>query len=194
MRPGRTHFDLIARHYDQMIRRSDDDPLPALVRAGAEDRVLDIGGGTGRNAPPIVVDGACIIICDSSLEMLRLARTKALPAVQADVRRLPFASKSFTRVIVVDAFHHFVDPTPAVAQPIAATEITRVTRSRGRIVVEEPNIHKRSVKWLAVAERLLLMRSRFLPAADIAQLFAAAGARITSSREDHFNIWLVFEP
>jgi demethylmenaquinone methyltransferase/2-methoxy-6-polyprenyl-1,4-benzoquinol methylase len=193
------HFNLVARCYDRCIGRADDDPLPAIIAAQPGNRVLDVGGGTGRNAGPLAEAGARVTVCDSSLEMLRQACAKSLPAVHADARRLPFADGSFERVIVVDAFHHFVNPTPEVAQPIAAAEMARVTRAGSSIIVEEPDIRKRGVKWIAFGEKLLLMRSRFLQPGELVRIFSAAGAHLSlrsarlRQREDHFNVWLVFD-
>ena len=187
------HFDLIARHYDRVIRRAEEDPLPAIVDARAGDLLLDVGGGTGRNADALRSSGARVIICDRSLEMLRQARAKGLPCVQADVRRLPFADQRFDRVLAVDAFHHFVQPTAAEAQSLAAEQMLRVVEPHGRVVIEEPDIRKRAVKVIALGEKLLLMRSRFLAPEPLTALFNAAGADRLLARDDHFNIWLVFE-
>ena len=126
--------------------------------------------------------------------MLRQARAKGLPCVLADVRRLPFSDQSFDRVVAVDAFHHFVFPTAAEAQPLAAGEMLRVARAQGRVIIEEPDIRQRGVKWIALGEKLLLMRSRFLDPEALTRLFTAAGAERLLSHADHFNMWLVFRP
>ncbi len=188
------HFDLIARYYDRVLTRSEDDPLPGIVDAKAGERILDIGGGTGRNAGSLTAGGVQIVICDRSLEMLRQARAKGLACVLADVRRLPFANQSFERVLAVDAFHHFVSPTASEAQPLAAAEMLRVARAQGRVIIEEPDIRKRGVKWIALGEKLLLMRSRFLDPDALTTLFTTAGAEPVLSQADHFNMWLVFRP
>jgi ubiquinone/menaquinone biosynthesis C-methylase UbiE len=188
------HFDLIARYYDRVLTRAEDDPLPGIVDAQAGEVILDIGGGTGRNAGSLTAGGAEIVICDRSLEMLRQASAKGLPCVLADVRQLPFADQSFDRVVAVDAFHHFVSPTAAEAQPLAANEMLRVARAQGRVIIEEPDIRTRGVKWVALGEKLLLMRSRFLDPEALTALFTVAGAERLLSQADHFNMWLVFRP
>ena len=188
------HFDLIARFYDRAITRSEDDPLPGIVDGHEGNLILDVGGGTGRNAASLMAGGAQVVVCDRSLEMLRQARAKELSCVLADVRRLPFADRCFDRVVAVDAFHHFVMPTAAEAQPMAAEEMLRIAKTQGRVIIEEPDIRKRGVKWIALGEKLLLMRSRFLEPEDLTKLFAAAGAKRILSEADHFNLWLVFEP
>ena len=57
---------------------------------------------------------------------------------------------------MVDALHHVIH------QGQTAREMYRVLKPGGRIVIEEPDIRKFGVKLIAVAEKLLLMRSHFL--------------------------------
>lgn len=89
---------------------------------------------------------------------------------------------------MVDAFHHLRD------QRAAAGETLRVLRTGGRLVIEEPDIRRWAVKWIALAERLLLMRSRFYSIADLASVFKEAGARIVAIEEGHdYNVRLAVE-
>jgi demethylmenaquinone methyltransferase/2-methoxy-6-polyprenyl-1,4-benzoquinol methylase len=194
MSRGFDHFNVIARHYDRLIVRSADDPLPAIVEARPGDLTLDVGGGTGRTAGRIAEGGARVILCDSSPGMLGEARAKGFTCVLADAGRLPFPADVFDRVVAVDAFHHFVAPSAEVAQPLAAAEMLRVAKPAGRVIVEEPDIRRRGVKVVALGEKLLLMRSRFLTPEALTALFAEAGADRIALRADHFNMWLVFQP
>ncbi len=108
-------------------------------------------------------------MCDTSKGMTRQARAKGLLAVRGAVEGLPFAHGSFERLLVVDAFHHFAD------HQAAARELVRVVRPGGRLVIEEPDIRRWPVKLIALAERLLLMRSRFFDAEALIRLFREAG-------------------
>jgi demethylmenaquinone methyltransferase/2-methoxy-6-polyprenyl-1,4-benzoquinol methylase len=190
---SRDHFDLIARHYDRFSGSAGDLRLPAILDARAGDLVLDVGGGTGRHAAALGGAGARVVICDRSPEMLRQACAKGLPCVLADACRLPFADGRFDRVLAVDAFHHFVHPTAAEAQPLAAEQMLRVLAPGGRVVIGEPDIRVTGVKAIALAEKLLLMRSRILAPEPLTALFTAAGADRLLARDDHPAIWLVFE-
>jgi SAM-dependent methyltransferase len=186
------HFDALARWYDRLLPRPADDPLLDLIEAEPGQGVLDIGGGTGRVSERLVRHGVTVFICDLSRQMVRQAHAKGLPAVLGSADGLPFASASVDRILVVDAFHHFTGSSAEMMQARAAGELLRVLVPDGRLVIEEPDIRRAAVKGIAWVERLLLMRSRFLPSSDIVALFEAAGARTLHSAENGPSVQLVF--
>jgi demethylmenaquinone methyltransferase/2-methoxy-6-polyprenyl-1,4-benzoquinol methylase len=186
------HFDLMARHYDHLIRPRADDPLPRLLGAETGQLILDVGGGTGRISQALNGGGARVIVCDFSPGMARQAHAKGLAATVGSVTRLPFADDAADRVLVVDAFHHFVYPSPRIAQSAAAIELLRVLKPGGRLVVEEPDIRRPGVKLMALMEKVLLMGSRFLPPDDLAAMFRGAGAQVAGVYVDGFSAQLVF--
>jgi ubiquinone/menaquinone biosynthesis C-methylase UbiE len=193
MRLPVNHFNLLAHRYDRLFRRPLDDPLPRLVEAHKGDCILDAGGGTGRNALALKEAGAWMIVCDYSLGMLRRALERDLSAVLADVTRLPFAAGVFDRTLVVDAFHHFVDPNPVVAQALATGELLRTLKDGGRLVLEEPNTSRWQARLIAAAERILLMRSRFLAPEILVSHVEGQGVRCVLRAERGFSVDLVFE-
>jgi demethylmenaquinone methyltransferase/2-methoxy-6-polyprenyl-1,4-benzoquinol methylase len=64
----------------------------------------------------------------------------------------------------------------------------RVLKPGGRIVIEEPDIRAFGVKLIAVAEKLLLMRSHFLAPDQIVKLF---GSGKTSVVTNDSTAWVV---
>jgi ubiquinone/menaquinone biosynthesis C-methylase UbiE len=185
-------FDLLARTYDRLFKRPVDDPLPGLVDVRPGVSVLDVGGGTGRNARALQDAGAWVVVCDSSLKMLQEAADRDLPVVRGDVAHLPFAAGAFDRVLVVDAFHHFVDPLPAVCQAQAIPELLRILKRAGLLVLEEPDIRKWQTRLIAAAEQVLMMRSSFLPPQALVEGIERKGGLCVKRQEHGFSVELVF--
>jgi demethylmenaquinone methyltransferase/2-methoxy-6-polyprenyl-1,4-benzoquinol methylase len=118
--------------------------------------------------------------------MLHQARLKGLPAVRGEAERLPFANGAFTRILLVDTFHHLRN------QRKAAAELLRVLAPGGRLVIEEPDVERTPVRLIALAEKLILMRSHFHSPQAVQGMFEAAGGRVSLEREGG-KFWAVVE-
>jgi demethylmenaquinone methyltransferase/2-methoxy-6-polyprenyl-1,4-benzoquinol methylase len=175
------HFDIIAPIYAR-VTYSALEKMRELGGLPVSGRLLDIGGGTGRVASALLKEVDEVVVADVSMGMLRQAPRSALKPVCSHSESLPFPDNYFERVIMVDALHHVID------QPASAREMLRVLKPGGRIIIEEPDINTFAVKLIALAEKLLLMRSHFLSPVQIASLFPAGNAEILS--EDS-SAWVV---
>ena len=165
------HFGWIAPWYERYASVETPQALLRLVGAGSESVLLDAGGGTGRIAQAFARQGVRTFVADLSPVMARLAgRKPSVVAVCAAAESLPFSGGYFDRIIMVDAFHHLVSHQETVE------ELWRVLKPGGRLVIEEPDIRTFYVKLIAVAEKLLLMRSHFLSPAKIMAFFAGKPA------------------
>jgi len=137
---SREHFDRWSREYehDQISRWLRELQLEALgmLELGPEDRLLDVGCGSGaavRAAASIVADAVGV---DLSPGMIVRARklAGATPNVQfqvADAEALPFDDATFTTLLCTTSFHHYPNPGSAVA------EMARVLTPGGRIVIAD---------------------------------------------------------
>jgi demethylmenaquinone methyltransferase/2-methoxy-6-polyprenyl-1,4-benzoquinol methylase len=177
------HFHLIAPFYDRIFSGLRTDRLRALLGLPMSGWLLDVGGGTGRVARTLHGAGQ-VVILDVSVGMLRQARNKGLLVVMGEAEALPFRRETFSRVLMVDAFHHLRD------QAAAAAELLRVLARGGRLVVEEMDIERLPVKLVALGEKLLLMRSHMRSSAVMRRMFETAGGRVYEERQA-LNIWLV---
>lgn len=182
------HFRFIAPLYDRFFAPPDPARLLETLGLPTTGRLLDIGGGTGRVTAQLAPYVDQVVLLDETAAMLQQAQTKGLccPAV-AQAERLPFAGNSFERVLVVDALHHFAH------QRQALREMARVLRPGGRLVVEEPDLRRRPVKLVALAEKLMLMRSHFLYPHVIGRELAALGLHTRVTTDGQFNAWIIAE-
>jgi SAM-dependent methyltransferase len=138
-----THFDDIAEHYDESLpphvvehylsKRA------AFIREHVpRGRVLDVGCGTGALAERLADEGYEVTGVDPSEGMLDVLRKRApsITAVHAGGTDLPFEDNSFDLAYCVAVMHHVAEPG-AVRKTL--TEMVRVTRSGGRVLVWDHN-------------------------------------------------------
>ncbi|WP_442978298.1 class I SAM-dependent methyltransferase [Salarchaeum sp. III] len=142
-------------------------PLAAGLAYAERDveRVLDLGGGTGRAARAL--GGATVV--DASRGMLERAADAGLPCVRGDVGALPIDSASVDAAVVVDALHHFPDILGALA------EAARVLRPGGVLVVREFDPTTVRGRLLEVAEHAIRFESTFHAPGGLCGLLAGAG-------------------
>jgi ubiquinone/menaquinone biosynthesis C-methylase UbiE len=182
---GLDHFGFIAPWYDRFASTPDPVDLLRLVDMPTGGSLLDAGGGTGRIAQAFTGKGWQIFLADASLRMASMAATKPpIRAACAAVEALPFPQAAFDRIIMVDALHHVASQTKT------ARELWRLLKPGGKLVIEEPDIASGWVKLIALGEKILLMRSRFLNARSIAALFNGLPAEVSIERKNH-TTWVV---
>lgn len=128
-------FDAIAPRYDMVNRimtfRLDTRWRKIAVRRLALTkgaRVLDLASGTGDLCVDLRKAGLIPLSFDMSFGMLAADHSKA-PRVQADILRLPIATKSVDGVTCGFALRNLVDLN------VFFHEIARVTKSGGRIAL-----------------------------------------------------------
>lgn len=181
------HFGMIAPFYERLIPLREPEQLIELLQPPFEGPLLDAGGGTGRVSQALKGLASQIVVADVSHGMLRQARSDhRLETVRSQTEKLPFPDGTFDRVIMVDALHHVANHSQT------ASEMWRVLAPGGRIVIEEPDVRQFSVKFIALFEKLALMRSHFLPPPRIAALFTDPAALKRIEQED-FNAWIIVE-
>lgn len=185
--PAFDHFDLLASRYERFIQPKDPAQMVRMLQLPTTGALLDAGGGTGRVSQFFAGMANPLVVADLSPNMLAEARQKnALSPLRSHSENLPFPDGSFARIIMVDALHHVID------QQQSLTELWRVLQPGGILVIEEPDIRTFTVKLLALAEKLALMRSHFLSPAQIANLFTAPNAAV-HIEADGFNAWVIVE-
>lgn len=114
------------------------DRIVELAEPRLEDRVVDLGAGTGLLALALAPRVKELVAVDISERMLeRLDDAAAADGVHnieplvADLRRLPLEDESATLVVSNYAFHHLDDP----GKELALAEARRILRPGGRLVI-----------------------------------------------------------
>ena len=133
-------FDDVAERYDltndvlslgqtRLWRRA----VAQAVAARPGERLLDLAAGTGSSSLPFVAAGAQVVAADFSLGMLRVGKRAhpALDLLAGDALRLPFADAAFDAITISFGLRNVSDVDAAL------TEMARVTRTGGRLVVCE---------------------------------------------------------
>lgn len=109
--------------------------VAGALGAGAGDRVLDVGAGTGNAAIAVARGGASVVASDLTPELFEPGRRRAAAAgvelewVAADAEALPFGDGAFDGVVST------VGVMFAPHQSVAAAELARVVRPGGRLAV-----------------------------------------------------------
>jgi demethylmenaquinone methyltransferase / 2-methoxy-6-polyprenyl-1,4-benzoquinol methylase len=131
-------FDGVARRYDltnRVLSFGQDRWWRRCTRVavapGAGERVLDLAAGTAVSTVELGRGGAWCVAADFSLGMLRASRHRKVPLIGADALALPFADGAFDAVTISFGLRNVADPDAAL------TELVRVTRPGGRLVVCE---------------------------------------------------------
>lgn len=173
MAPGDLpYFDRMAPVYDLFMPAADAETFAAaLDRADRPiERVLDVGGGTGRAARAI--DAPRRVVFDASAEML--ARVpEGIETVRGDAREPPFHPESVDAALIVDAFHHL----PESQQVLDA--VATLLRPGGVLIVTEFDPSTLRGRVLEAGEHLIGMESRFYTSTDLVRALSETGLRAT---------------
>lgn len=134
---GASAFSSSAADYAATMARALRPTAEEVVRRAAlrsDERVLDVGTGTGNALPMLVGDGRRVVGVDAAPGMLALAAEAAFGAelVEADFTALPFDGGAFDVLVAVHALL-FADDRVA-----ALREWRRVTRPGGRLSLSVP--------------------------------------------------------
>jgi len=143
--------------------------LTPFVHPGG--RLVDVGGGTGALALKLSHTlEAEVVVLDPTPEMLRYVPNEPLVhAVLGTAEDMPFEDDWADAVIITDAFHHFRD------QDAAASEMKRVLRRGGGVVVVELDPRGVIMRTIVAVEKLLGEPGSFFTVDQMCAFFAGHG-------------------
>lgn len=153
-------FDGVARRYDLfndvltmgIDRQWRHDVVEACAAAPGK-QVLDLAAGTGTSSEALRQAGAEVYPTDLSLGMLQVGKQRLphLDFVAGDALQLPYADDTFDVVTISFGLRNVEDTAAAL------TEMMRVTRPGGRLVVCE--FSTPTAAWLRTAYRQGVLRA-----------------------------------
>ena len=138
-------FDQWPEKYDRwfetpigaLVKKYENELLLDFLKPGPNERILDVGCGTGVFTIDILGFGPRITGLDISYPMLKRAEMKAkgypFRAVAGDMRFLPFGDGCFDKVVSMTALEFIADGQAAVE------DLFRVTKKGGAVVVTTLN-------------------------------------------------------
>lgn len=162
-------FDRFARYYDFVMPGAKATQLGRALDLADRpiDRLVDLGGGTGRAAQALSADER--IVLDAARGMLERALRHDLACVQGDASRLPLTNDSVDAITIVDALHHMFDWEDVFA------EAFRALRPGGVFVISDFDPTTLLGRGLVAAEHLVGFESRFLSPEQLCERLEAVG-------------------
>jgi SAM-dependent methyltransferase len=132
------HSQVIAKRYEQ----ADVGSLHEFLKTSFPNfcNLLELGGGSGRDASYMIEQGHDLTFSDASLHMVKQGiyfhpELKSLSTVCRLPSELPFRDKTFDGVIAVGVVMHL--PVAGIIDSIF--EINRVLKSRGKLFLSVPH-------------------------------------------------------
>ncbi len=120
-----------------LVKKYENALLLDLLLPGPQEKILDVGCGTGIFSLNILGFGPRVTGLDMSYPMLKRAEQKAegydFQAVAGDMRYLPFADECFDKTVSMTALEFIADGRAAVE------DMFRVTKKGGVVVVTTLN-------------------------------------------------------
>jgi ubiquinone/menaquinone biosynthesis C-methylase UbiE len=172
--------------------------LIELVRAGRNDRAIDLACGPGTLALRFARHVRWVTGVDFTPAILSRARTSAEKAgirnlfvVLGDARRLPFGDRSVDIAVTSYSLHHILDPQRVVEQ------MARVLTRGGRAGVLDMIVPEEA-QAAELRNKIEIARdpshTRAMPPSELERMFQVAGLRVIASQEDSrarsFDHWL----
>lgn len=181
-------YDALASDYGARYRRNDysgvEQALAAFVAGaatGTQERVLEVGCGTGHWVHFLRGRNADVIGMDPSEGMLNVARRHARGGlIRARAEALPCRAASCRRIVCVNALHHFTDPAAFFR------EARRVLSLGGGLLTIGLDPHTGQDRWWIYdhfPSALIEDRKRYLATNRIRELMQASGFAHCDTRE-----------
>lgn len=141
-----------------------------LLAPDVGDRILDLGGGTGRYARALADHCREVVVVDESPKMLaKVPRHPAIRTLHADLLSTGLPHGGADAALLCDVLHHIAAPRALLA------EARRLVRSGGRLVVYDFDRRHPLTRLLEGFETVFLPPVRFLNPEELSGLANETG-------------------
>ena len=140
------------------------------------DRLLDVGGGTGFVASQIADLFHQRVVIDPAMKMLKRADERDVTTCCGSALELPFQENQFDCVLCTDALHHIKNV------PEALSEMTRVLKPGGQLVILEFHIVGSAGKLFWLFEKLWIDNSKFVTPSELGTMLSEHNMEFTTHR------------
>jgi len=177
-------FDFISPIYDLIIKGSTPSELITFLNLQGNEKVLEIGTGTGRTVQKISSLCKQLYLLDPSQLMLNKARKK-IPCANFSLgyaENLPYPNDFFQRVFAIDSFHHWNNHRSAAA------EVYRVLSFDGTFILFEFDPKSRFGHFIRSMEIFFRMGSKFFTPEELRVLLKKESFMVTHQQYiDHMT-------
>lgn len=182
-------FKYFAPFYDQFMKTFSGEMTEKTfnkLQVNKGEKILDVGGGTGRLAKMIKEKNRKteIYTFDQSLPMLNHAKDKELEnIIKGNSATLPFKNNTFNKIVCSDALHHFKKKRKSLE------EMIRVLKPEGKLIILEFTPKSPITKIIYLGERLLGEPTKFYKPEKLAKFFRK---KHTTTKIEKINTYQYF--
>lgn len=151
------YYDLI---YDKKLKEKTKEEIAFIQNflSKNDNKILDIACGTGRHLIELKRIGYDIIGVDISEKMLQIAKNKInnlkynIKFIQSNMQNLPLINQSIDMIICL--FSSFCHLLTHVSQQKATSEIYRILRKGGKVIIDVANWNWLQKQWDRKGKRI----------------------------------------
>ncbi|SKC47556.1 class I SAM-dependent methyltransferase [Maledivibacter halophilus] len=183
-------FDKVHMHYDNFMKIFNlyrGKEISDILNLKGDEKILDIGGGTGYLAKYLNTKCKEIYVLDESEDMLSHVKEKEnIHKVVCDALDLKINDESMDIVILSDVFHHIKDQNKLM------DESFRVLKYGGRVLIHDFDISHKRTKILRCFERVLFGKLYFKTIDEVINILESR-FYLTTKKERGYYFILVGE-
>ncbi len=177
--PFMDYFSKIAKFYDFIIPPFKEKKLLQFITFNSAETLVEVGGGTGRAAKPLLPFVKEIILVDLSFDMLKQAKKNIhlKYLLTGSGTTLTFRNNSLELIFINDTLHHISSQQEVIESCFHAL------KDEGMIIIREIEPRYFWSKLIVLMEKILRFNSKFLTPTELMELCSKANLTSTYYKE-----------